>query len=131
MPQPPASPSPAVLLTRHLAVCSLCALIALCLAWEAWLALPQQRLPWMALKALPLFIPLRGLLHYRMYTFRWLSLLVWPYFGEGVVRAWSDPAPSRWFAIAEIALSLLLFAACALHVRARFRNARQAAPDQR
>ena len=31
-----------------------------------------------------------GLLRNRMYTYRWLSLLVWLYFTEGVVRAASD-----------------------------------------
>ncbi|MDR2992128.1 MAG: DUF2069 domain-containing protein, partial [Burkholderiaceae bacterium] len=32
------APSPAVRFTRHLAVASVLALIALCLAWELWLA---------------------------------------------------------------------------------------------
>ena len=53
---------------------------------------------------------LAGLLKRRMYTYRWVSLLVWLYFTEGVVRAWSDPAPGNWLAGAEIALCLLLFA---------------------
>ena len=48
---------------------------------------------WLVLKALPLAIPLIGLLKHRMYTYRWVSLLVWIYFTEGVVRAWSDPRP--------------------------------------
>jgi uncharacterized membrane protein len=56
-----------------------------------------------------------------MYTYRWVSLLVWIYFTEGVVRAWSDRPPSSYFAMAEIALCLVLFAACAQHVRLRFR----------
>ena len=58
-----------------------------------------------------------GLLKRRMYTYRWVSLLVWLYFTEGVVRAWSDPAPGNWLAGLEIVLCLLLFTACALHVR--------------
>jgi uncharacterized membrane protein len=41
---------------------------------------------------LPLLLPLPGLLKNRMYTYRWLSLLVWLYFAEGVVRATSDAA---------------------------------------
>ena len=60
----------------------------------------------------------------RMYTYRWLSLMIWLYFTEGVVRAWSDPPPGNWLALLEIALCLAIFAACALHVRLRFRNAK-------
>ena len=78
---------------------------------------------WLVLKALPLAIPLIGLLKHRMYTYRWVSLLVWIYFTEGVVRAWSDPAPGRWLALLEVFLCLMLFTACALHVRWRQRSA--------
>ena len=63
-----------------------------------------------------------GLLKNRMYTYRWVSLMVWLYFIEGVVRAWGDPAPSSWLALAEVFLCIVLFAACAMHVRLRLRN---------
>ena len=50
---------------------------------------------------------------------------MWLYFTEGVVRAWSDALPlSRALAGVEIALCLLLFIACAAHVRLRLRAAR-------
>jgi uncharacterized membrane protein len=115
----------AVRATRTLAVASLLALIALCLAWELWLAPLRPGGSWLALKALPLCLPLAGLLKNRMYTYRWLSLVVWLYFIEGVVRAWSDPPPGNWLAMLEIALCLAIFAACApMHVRLRFRNAK-------
>ena len=113
--------------TRWLAVGSLAALIVLSLAWELWLAPVRPGGSWLAIKALPLAVPLAGLLKRRMYTYRWVSLLVWLYFTEGVVRAWSDAAPSRWLALAEVALCLLLFVACTLHVRLRQRAARAAA----
>ena len=122
-PQTP-SPAPDVAATRWLAVGSLLGLIVLCVAWELWLAPLRPGGSWLALKALPLAVPLAGLLKRRMYTYRWVSLVVWLYFTEGVVRAWSDPAPGRWLAAAEIALCLLLFTACALHVRLRQRAAR-------
>jgi len=80
----------------------------------------------MVLKALPLCIPLVGLLKHRMYTYRWVSLVVWLYFTEGVVRAWSDKAPSNYLAMVEVALCLLLFVACALHVRWRQKAAKAA-----
>jgi len=107
------------------AVASLLALIVLGLAWELWLA-PTGR-GTLAIKVLPLAIPLAGLLKNRMYTYRWVSLLVWLYFTEGVVRAYSDSGLSAALAGVEIVLCLVLFAACALHVRLRLRNAREVA----
>ena len=122
----PDSRSSSVDWTRRIAVGSLLALIVLGLAWELFLAPLRPGGSWLALKALPLALPLAGLLKNRMYTYRWMSLVIWLYFTEGVVRAWSDPAPSSWLALAEVALCLSLFAACAMHVRLRFRNARAA-----
>jgi uncharacterized membrane protein len=107
-----------------LAVASLVSLIVLCLAWELWLAPLRPGGSWLVLKALPLTLPLAGLLKNRMYTYRWVSLLVWIYFTEGVVRATSDRGPSVPLAILEVVLCLALFAACALHVRWRLRHAK-------
>ena len=123
----PTAPDSAVAATRWLAVGSLLALIVLCLAWELVLAPLRPGGSWLALKALPLCIPLAGLLKNRMYTYRWLSLGLWLYFIEGVVRAWSDRPPGNWLALGEVVLCLLLFVACALHVRLRLRKARAAA----
>ena len=105
--------------TRWLAVGSVLGLILLGLLWELWLAPLRPGGTWLAIKVLPLCLPLAGLLRHRMYTYRWMSLLVWLYFTEGVVRAWSDPAPGSYLALVEVALCVLLFAACALHVRLR------------
>lgn len=77
----------------------------------------------LALKVLPLTLPVAGLLKRRLYTYRWTSLLVWLYFAEGIVRATTESMPSAGFAMAEVLLSLSLFVACAWHVRARLRNA--------
>ena len=117
---------PTVQLTRRLAVGSLLGLIVLGLGWELWWAPLRPGGSWLALKVLPLCIPLAGLLKNRMYTYRWLSLVVWLYFTEGVVRATSDRAPSAYFAMVEVALCLVLFAACALHVRLRLKFAHEA-----
>jgi uncharacterized membrane protein len=116
-------PTPELALTRTLAVGSLVGLIALCLAWELWLAPLRPGGSLLALKALPLCVPLAGLLKRRLYTYRWVSLLVWLYFTEGVVRAYSDAWPSQLWAGVEVLLCLMLFTACALHVRWRFRHA--------
>jgi uncharacterized membrane protein len=114
-------------LTRQLAVGSVLGLIVLGLAWELYLAPIKPGGSLLALKVLPLCIPLAGLLKNRMYTYRWVSLLVWLYFTEGAVRAWSDRAPGNYLGLLEVLLCLVLFAACALHVRLRLRNAKAAA----
>jgi len=121
---------PQVDLSRRLAVSSLVALVVLCVAWELYLAPIKPGGSWLALKALPLCVPIAGLLKNRMYTYRWVSLLVWLYFTEGVVRAYSDRAPSNYYALLEVALCLTLFAGCALHVRLRLRNAKSTLQDQ-
>ena len=126
--QPPEETAPAGLdTTRWLAVGSLLGLIVLGLAWEIWLAPLRDGGSWWAIKVLPLCIPVAGLLKNRMYTYRWVSMLVWLYFTEGVVRAQGDRWPSNLYAGIEIVLCLILFTACALHVRLRLRNAALAA----
>lgn len=119
--------SSSVSATRWLAVGSVTGLIVLGLAWELWLAPLRPGGSLLALKVLPLVIPLAGLYKNRMYTYRWVSLMIWLYFTEGVVRAWSDTnGVGQVLALVEILLCLSLFAACALHVRLRLRNARAA-----
>lgn len=121
------TPPVSVRRTRTLAVASLLGLIVLSLAWELVLAPIRPGGSWLALKALPLCLPLAGLLKNRMYTYRWVSLLVWLYFTEGVVRAWGDRPPGNWLAMIEVVLCTLLFIACAMHVRLRLRAPRVAA----
>ena len=99
-------------------------LILLSLVWELLAAPLRPGGSWLALKALPLCLPLAGLLKNRMYTYRWVSMLVWLYFTEGVVRAWGDKAPSNYCALLEIVLCLILFVACLTHVRLRQRDAK-------
>lgn len=127
-PAPPDQPTalpPVVVWTRAAAVGSLVALIGLGLAWELWLAPLRPGGSWWALKVLPLLVPLAGLLRNRMYTYRWVSLLVWLYFTEGVVRATTEFNLSGVLAGLQVALCLVLFAACAFHVRWRLAKARQ------
>ena len=115
-------------MTRWLALGSLGGLIVLGLAWEMWLAPIRPGGSLLALKVLPLCIPLAGILKNRMYTYRWVSLMVWIYFTEGVVRGWSDRPPGNYLGMIEVVLCLLLFAACAFHVRVRLKNAPAPAP---
>ena len=112
--------------TRAVAVPSLLALVALCLAWELWLAPLRPGGSWLALKALPLLLALPGLLRYRMVTYRRVALFVWLYFVEGTVRAYGDRGLSSSLALAEVLLVVILFAACAAHVRLRQKHAKRA-----
>ena len=111
--------------TRAAAIASLGALIALGLAWEFWLAPTGNGT--LAIKVLPLLLPLPGLIRNRLYTFRWVTLLVWLYFIEGVVRAAGDRGIAAGLAALEVVLCLVLFSACAAHVRGRLNAERKAA----
>ncbi len=119
-----ASTTRSVEFTRWLAVACLVGLVVLGLGWELLWAPVKPGGSLLALKVVPLCFALAGLLKNRMYTYRWLSLLVWIYFTEGVVRAYGDKPPGNWLAMVEVALCLGLFTACVLHVKLRFKNAR-------
>jgi len=88
---------------------SLIALIFLCLAWEATLAPAKSGGSMLMLKALPLLIPLFGILKGRVYTYQWASMLILFYFTEGAVRAWSDQGLSAQLALIEVVLSCAFF----------------------
>ncbi|MFZ9615269.1 MAG: DUF2069 domain-containing protein [Fluviibacter sp.] len=94
---------------RWAAVISLLALIVLSLLWERWLAPIRPGGSWLMLKAVPLLLPLRGLLNGKRYTYQWSSLLILAYLTEGLVRATSDTGTSQWLAMIETALSSLYF----------------------
>lgn len=96
---------------------SLIALIALCLAWEMWLAPQRPGGSWLVIKVIPLLLSLPGIWRGKIYTHRAMTLLVIAYFVEGAVRAWSDKGLSAQLALAEIALTLILFVSAIAFVR--------------
>jgi uncharacterized membrane protein len=100
---------------------SLLGLIILGLAWELWLAPLKGGTGALALKVLPLTLGISGLLKHKLYTNRWLSMLVLLYFTEGVLRATTEQGATRLLAGAEITLSMALFAACSIYVRLRLK----------
>jgi uncharacterized membrane protein len=102
---------------RLAAAASLLALIALCVAWERWLAPLRPGGSLIALKALPLAFPLRGVIDGRRYTFQWASLLILGYLAEGATRAWADTGAARALALAEVLLSLVFFGAAVGYAR--------------
>ncbi|MCH7344851.1 DUF2069 domain-containing protein [Pelomonas sp. CA6] len=115
--------------SRNIACAAVLALALLCLAWELWLA-PTGR-GTLAIKALPLLLPLPGLWRYRMYTYRWVSLMLWLYVAEGAVRGGSDPhALSALLGWGEVVLAIAAFVACAAHVRQRLAAARASQPAE-
>lgn len=103
---------------RWSAACALAALIALCLAWELWLAPLRPGGSLVALKALPLALALGGILAGRRYTYQWSSMLILAYFAEGVTRSWSEGGLSQVLAMAEVFLSLAFFIAAVSYARA-------------
>lgn len=106
---------------RLLNVALLLALISLGLSWELWLAPLKGGTGALALKVLPLTLAIAGMLKHRLYTYRWMSLLIWLYFTEGVMRATSDTGLSQILAGIEVTLSAALFTACAVYIRLRLR----------
>ena len=96
---------------------SLIALIALCLAWELWLAPLRLGGSMLVLKTLPLLTPLLGILKGRRYTYQWSTFLALGYLAEGLVRAASDQGLSAWLAGAEAFLATLLLVCCMLYAR--------------
>jgi uncharacterized membrane protein len=102
---------------RLAATAALAALIALCLAWELWLAPLRPGGSLLALKALPLALPLSGILKGRRYTYQWSSMLILAYLAEGVTRAWSESGLSQQLAFIEMGLSVVFFAAAVSYAR--------------
>ncbi|MSQ64566.1 MAG: DUF2069 domain-containing protein [Betaproteobacteria bacterium] len=102
---------------RLAASSALVALIILCLAWELWLAPLRPGGSYLALKALPLTIPLMGIIGGKRRSYQWSSMFVLAYFAEGVVRAWSEHGTAQALAAAEIVLSALFFASVVTYAR--------------
>ena len=122
---PPNQPDAVVRRSRAAALAALIGLISLGLAWELWLAPTGSGT--LAIKVLPLLLCLPGLWRHRMVTFRWLSLLLWLYVLEGLVRGTTERGLSQALAVLEVVLSLVLFGASTLYIRWRLRNGARAA----
>ena len=96
---------------------SLISLILLSLAWETILAPLKPGGSLLMLKAVPLLLPLFGILRSKRYTYQWSSMFILLYFTEGVVRAWSDSGVSAQLAAAEIVLSVVFFSCAIFYAR--------------
>lgn len=112
-------------------IASLAGLIALCVAWEMWLAPLRPGGSWMALKALPLLLPLRGVLKHDLYTLQWSSMMILLYFIEGIVRATSttgiDRGLSSTLAWVETGLASAFFLCAVFYLRPYKQSAKKLA----
>ena len=97
------------------AIISLLALIALNLAWEAWLA-PSGRVV-LILKTVPLLLPLFGILRGQRYTYQWSSMLILLYFTEGVVRAYGEQGIASRLAMGEVGLAVVFYGCVIFYAR--------------
>ena len=107
------------------AAAALIALIALCVAWELWLAPLRPGGSWLVLKVLPLLLVLRGVLAGRNYVLQWSVLLIWLYVTEGLVRVASDSGTAMLLAGHEVALAATYFICVAAILRPLKKLARQ------
>lgn len=116
---------------RHcrIALAGWLALIALTVLWEGWLAPKPPPGLWLSVKALPLLVPLFGLLHGRPRAYVWASLIALLYLTEGLVLAWSEREgglrlDSPWpYALLEAALSAVFVITAAYCARGRVGDA--------
>jgi uncharacterized membrane protein len=112
------------------AVTSLVILFAWLLAWEIAVAPLHPGGSLLALKALPLLLPLRGVLKRDLYTLQWSSMVILIYFVEGIVRAWSDKTEvSRMMALGEALLVVSYFLFALLYLRPYKKQAQKMAKE--
>jgi uncharacterized membrane protein len=112
------------------AVTSLVLLFAWLLAWEIVVAPLHPGGSLLALKALPLLLPLRGVLKRDLYTLQWSSMVILIYFVEGIVRAWSDRTElSRMMALGETLLVVAYFLCALLYLRPYKKQAQKLAKE--
>jgi uncharacterized membrane protein len=88
------------------------ALLALQPAWHWWLPSPYGAgLWWLGiLAAIPLLLPLRGVLRGSLRSMSWAGYLLMLYFSIGVMEAWSNP-PQRLPALLQVTLVIIFLAA--------------------
>jgi uncharacterized membrane protein len=112
------------------AVTSLVVLFAWLLVWEMVVAPLHPGGSLLALKALPLLLPLRGVLKRDLYTLQWSSMVILIYLVEGIVRAWSDRTEvSRMMALGEALLVVAYFLCALLYLRPYKKQAQKLAKE--
>ena len=99
-------------------VASMALLIVWLAAWETVVAPIKPGGSLLALKAVPLLLPLIGAIKRDIYTLQWSSMVILLYFAEGVVRGYSDTDPqSQAMAWGEAAIVIVYFFCTILFLR--------------
>ena len=96
---------------------SLLFLILLSLSWELWIAPLRPGGSWLALKALPLCLPLSGILKKKIYTYQYSSMLILIYFAEAVMRLFDASAAERLCAALATVGCVVFFVSCLAFVK--------------
>jgi len=99
------------------------------LAWELFLDPLRPGGSWLALKVLPLALALRGLYAGRIYTYKWMSLVIWIYVGEALVRVAGLTPSERLLAWNSLALSTALAIVILAGARAQIRDQKKIAAE--
>ena len=103
---------------RRLVLVSGWLLVALCLAWEAWLAPLRPGGSLLMLKVTPLLFLLPAMARGLPRAYQWTTLIILLYVCEGVVRALSEDSPVRELALLELLLALTVYVCAILWLRA-------------
>jgi uncharacterized membrane protein len=112
------------------AIASLVVLIIWCVLWETVLAPLHPGGSWLALKAVPLLVPLYGVVRRDVYTLQWSSMMILLYFTEGVVRGYSDTdSSSATMAWGEALLVAIYFTCSMLYLRPYKKAAKRLAKE--
>ena len=108
----------ATTLARAVTLSGYFGLLILLLAWNTWLA-PSRYFPTalvLIVLVVPLLVPLRGLLHGRVYTHSWVTFLAVFYMTLGIAEAVANPA-QRYLAVLETVFSLMLLLGASWYAR--------------
>lgn len=105
-------------ISHIVALSSLLLLLALVFSWIIWfLSPPHMARPiLLLLAALPLAIPLRGILHERSRSHLLAAILSLLYILHGGVELWAGES-SVWLPLLETLLAVTLFFSATLHIR--------------
>ena len=118
-----------VTVTRVLALVGYFGTMAFLMLWIIKLAPPQiPKSIVLAISLLPLLLPLRGMLHGRVYTHSWSGFLALPYFAFGVDAA-IHRTEKPWLGIVLVALSIVWFFGSAYYSKYKKIAANEAPPD--